>query len=233
VLVRGLLDLLFPPVCAVCHRVDAYPLCGRCREVFRLIRPPVCQRCGRPLRGPPDLVFTCVPCRRRRTYFRCARAAGIYDGPLRDAIHALKFGGCRAMARPLGSLVAEVVASDPRIRPDAVVPVPLHRTRQRERGYNQAELLAVEVGDRLGIPVRAVLARIRETPAQVGLGRDERRANVRGAFAVRGQMAGARVLLVDDVLSTGSTAVECARALRQAGAQEVAVAAVAMAVLDY
>ncbi len=234
VLLRGLLDLLFPPACAVCREAGHYPLCPRCRSAFRLIRPPVCQRCGRPLRGPPDLIFTCVPCRRRRTSFVCARAAGIYDGALREAVHALKFGGCRAMARPLGEMVAEVVASDARMRADVVVPVPLHRRRLRERGFNQAELLADEVARRLGLPSRpGALERVRETPAQVGLGKEDRRVNVRGAFVARDGVAGARVLLVDDVLSTGSTAVECARALRTAGAAAVTVAAVAMAVLDF
>ncbi|MDR7507537.1 MAG: ComF family protein, partial [Armatimonadota bacterium] len=204
-LLRGLLDLLFPAVCSVCREAGEYPLCSRCRAAFRLIRPPVCQRCGRPLRGPPDLVFTCIPCRHRRTYFRCARARGIYDGPLRDAVCALKFGRCRAMARPLGEMVAEVVGSDPRMEADVVVPVPLHRRRLRERGFNQAELLAVEAGRLLGLPVRSsALTRVRESPPQVGLGRDERRANVRGAFAAGDGVAGVRVLLVDDVLSTGS-----------------------------
>ncbi|HLE77835.1 MAG TPA: double zinc ribbon domain-containing protein, partial [bacterium] len=87
-LLRGVVDLLFPPACQVCRTPGPDVLCRVCADRFRLIRPPVCMRCGRPLRGPPDLVFTCVPCRRRRLYFSQARAVGIYDGTLRDAVHA-------------------------------------------------------------------------------------------------------------------------------------------------
>lgn len=231
-LLRGLVDVLFPPTCQVCQTRGDFPLCAGCRAGFPLIRPPVCQKCGRPLRGPPDLVFTCVPCRHRRTYFTCARAVGIYDGPLRGAIHAVKFGGCRAMAGPLGRLMAEVVATDSRMYADLVVPVPLHPRRLRERGFNQAELLAEEVGCYLDVPVwSTALARVKETATQVGLGRAHRRANVRGAFEAATRVEADCVLLVDDVVSTGFTAVECARALRAAGTREVVVAAAAMAVL--
>jgi len=231
-LLRGLVDVLFPPVCQVCRASGDFPLCPKCRAGIPLIRPPVCQKCGKPLRGPPDLVFTCVPCRHRRTYFTCARAAGIYDGPLRDAIHALKFGRCRALAGPLGRLMAEVVATDPRLRADLVVPVPLSPRRLQERGFNQAELLATEVAGSLNIPVDAgLLARVRETASQTRLSKDERRANVRAAFEAGCVPQVGRVLLVDDVVSTGATVVECARALRHSGVCEVVVASAALAVL--
>lgn len=197
-----------------------------------LIRPPVCRRCGKPLRGAPDLVFTCIPCRHRRTSFSCARAAGIYDGPLRDAIHALKFGRCQALAEPLGRLMAEVAATDSRLRADLVVPVPLHPRRRRERGFNQAELLADEMAAYLRLPVQAdLLRRARPTKSQIELSRGARRDNVRAAFAADGRCGPGRVLLVDDVMSTGFTAGECARTLRAAGAREVAVVTAALAVL--
>ncbi len=231
-LLRGLVDVLFPPVCQVCRASGDFPLCPRCRAGISLIRPPVCQKCGKPLRGPSDLVFTCIPCRHRRAYFACARAAGVYDGLLRDAIHALKFGGCQALAEPLGRLIGEVAATDSRLRADVVVPVPLHPRRLRERGFNQAELLAAEVAAYLNLPMHGdVLRRVRETAPQTGLGRTDRRSNVRAAFAAREGLRGRRVMLVDDVMSTGTTVAECARALRATGAREVVVATAAMAVL--
>lgn len=231
-LLRGLVDVLFPPVCQVCRASGEFPLCPRCRAGISLIRPPVCQKCGKPLRGPPDLVFTCIPCRHRRSYFTCARAAGVYDGPLRDAIHALKFGGCRAMAGPLGRLMAEVAATDPRLRADIVAPVPLHPKRLRARGFNQAELLAAEVAGYLNIPIRAdALGRVRVTASQTALSRDERRANVRAAFEAVHLLQVGRVLLVDDVMSTGATAMECARALRHSGVPEVVMVSAALTVL--
>src|SRR5207245_1863729 len=195
------------PACQVCRASGDFALCCGCRTGFPLIRPPVCQKCGRPLRGPADLIFTCIPCRHRRTYFACARAAGVYDGPLREAIHALKFGRRQAMAGPLGRLIAEVVATDPRMRVDLVVPVPLHSARLRDRGFNQAELLAVEVADYLNIPLNPrALQRVRATPPQTGLGRKDRRANVRDAFVARTPLDAASVLVVGGVVSTGAAA---------------------------
>jgi len=231
-LLRGLADLFFPPACQVCDALGDFPLCSRCRAEIPLIRPPVCRKCGRPLRGPPDLIFTCIPCRHRRTYFSCARAAGVYEGPLRDAIHALKFGRCQALAAPLGRLMAEVVATDPRMHADLIVPVPLHPRRLRERGFNQAELLAAEVSRYLNVPLNpGALRRVRLTDSQTALSRDDRRANVRAAFGTATSLAARRVLLVDDVVSTGATAAECARALRRGGVDEVAVVSAALAVL--
>lgn len=230
---RGLLELVFPPACQVCRNGGTFPLCATCRCAFRLVRPPVCQKCGKPLQGQPDLLFTCIPCRHRRLYFAAARAAGIYDGTLRDAIHALKFRSGRALAAPLGSLMAACAAGARLPAAQLVIPVPLHRRRLRERGYNQSELLAAEVSDRLGLPVRSdVLLRRQTTEAQSALTLEERRANVRGAFIAARALDGQTVLLVDDVLSTGFTASECARVLRQAGAGQVIVLTAAIAVLD-
>jgi ComF family protein len=230
---RGLLDLVFPPACQVCWGTRTFPLCPACLSTFRLVRPPICQKCGKPLRGPDDLEFTCIPCRHRKLHFVAARAAGIYDGTLREAIHALKFRGRRALAVPLGALMAEHVTGARLPTAHVVIPVPLHYRRLRERGYNQSELLAAEVSRHLRLPVRSdVLVRRQATEAQSGLTLEVRRANVRGAFATVRSLAGQTVLLVDDVLSTGFTASECARVLRQAGAAQVVVLTAAIAVLD-
>lgn len=222
---QAVLDLLFPPRCQVCGAPDGFPLCGKCWRSFPRLSAPVCQVCGRPLRGPPDLVFTCVRCRHRRDPVR-VRAFGRYEGRLRDAVHALKYRGRLALAEPLGRGLAEVVAADPVLSSaDAAVPVPLHPRRHARRGFNQAE----ELARYLGRPVRTALVRVRDTPSQTELDEDERRRNVRGAFAVRGSVRGLRVVLVDDVVTTGSTLAECAAVLRAAGAAHVGAVAVAMA----
>ncbi len=229
---QAVLDLVFPPRCQVCGAADAFPLCGECWARFPRISWPVCDVCGRPLRGPPDLVFTCVPCRRRREPLR-VRAFGRYDGPLREAVHALKYRGKLGLVEPLGRGLAEVAAQDPRLSGvDAIVPVPLHPRREGQRGFNQAEELARVVSVQLGRPVRKALVRVRDTPSQTELDEDQRRRNVREAFAVRGRVDGLRLLLVDDVVTTGSTLGECAAILRRAGAEDVYAVAVAMVVPD-
>jgi len=232
-LLRGIVDLFFPPACLVCRTPGPDALCRSCTDSFRLIRPPVCDRCGRPLRGPPDLLFICMFCRRRHLHFRHARAVGIYDGPLRDAVHALKFRRRAELGEPLGRLMADLAAADPVLRGcDLVVPIPLHVDRLAERGFNQAEVLAQEVAVALDRPLASrVLTRVRATQAQSVLLLPERRANVRGAFAAA-PVSVRRVLLVDDVLSTGFTAAACAQALRGAGAHEVVVLTLARSVLE-
>lgn len=232
-LLRGVVDLLFPPACQVCRTPGAAVLCRACVERFRLIHPPVCERCGKPLRGPPDLDFTCIPCRHRRLYFKQARAVGVYEGTLRDAVHSLKFKGRAALSGPLGRMMADVAARDRVLCAcDVVIPVPLHPARRAERGFNQAEVLAQEVAAALQRPLAPhAVARARATLAQSGLPLPERRANVRRAFTAA-PLTVRRVLLIDDVLSTGFTAGECARALRAAGAGEVVVLTLARSVLE-
>jgi ComF family protein len=150
---------------------------------------------------------------------------GPYDGPLRVAIHELKYRGRRRVAARLAERIAAEPVSRGVLTQDVVlVPVPLHPRRKRERGFNQAELLASELGRRLLLPVRAsALVRRLDTPSQTGLTALERRRNVKDAFAVRGraQVAGRVVVLVDDVVTTGATLRACARALHAAGASEV------------
>ncbi|HEV8352780.1 MAG TPA: ComF family protein [bacterium] len=229
---RGILDVLFPPACQVCRTPGQDVLCRICMERIRLIRAPVCERCGKPLRGPPDLIFTCLKCQGRRLSFRRARAAGIYDGAMREAIHALKFAGRSALAGPLGAVMAESATQWRADPPEAIVPVPLHAVRRRERGFNQAELLAQPVAEALSRPLTpGALTRVRPTDAQSGLDADERRRNVRRAFAAGVPLDGG-ILLIDDVFSTGCTVNECARALRAAGAGYVDVLTLAHAVLE-
>lgn len=235
------LDLLYPALCPVCAlrlgtgRRD--PLCGACWAGIERIGPPGCGTCGVPfalfegaVALPPGVAVECGACIADPPAYDYARAAAHYRGPLREALHALKFRGRRALGQPLGDLLVECCAL-PRPGLDAIVPVPLAATRERERGFNQAGLLAQRLAPALGAPIRARwLVRVRSTPPQSDLGAEERKANVRGAFAAAPDVAGHHVLIVDDVLTTGATVAECARALRAAGARTIGVVTVARVV---
>jgi ComF family protein len=146
----------------------------------------------------------------------------VYDGPARQLVHRLKFEGLLALAAPMGSLMA-VASLEHRIPVDLVVPVPLHGMRRRLRGFNQSELLARAIADRTGLPIdTSALRTARSTPPQLQADdRTLRETNVRGAFQCVAPLNGHRVLLVDDVLTTGATARECARVLKAAGAASV------------
>ncbi len=244
--VTALLDLVFPPFCPVCQRRLGEgrrdPLCGVCWESLDRIAPPYCRVCGLPFVRLPALEVAptlgaghlCGLCRRRPPPFAYARAAVRYGEVAREAVHALKFGGRRALAAPLGDLVAEIAADAlPAGAPDLLAPVPLHPRRERERGFNQAFLLARRVGDAWRVPVCAdVLTRTLATRPQTELTAKARRGNVRGAFALRRPelVAGRHVVLVDDIFTTGSTVTACARCLREGGASAVGVLTVARAI---
>ena len=233
---RALLDLLFPPRCAGCGRRGAW-LCAGCAGRLAPLAPPWCARCGIPLPGPRDGL--CPRCRADGPFaLDLARAAYAFREPVRAAIHRFKYEGERGRAAHLAGLIAgSHGASDLIAAGDAadvlLVPVPLDPARRRARGYNQAEELARELAELWGCPLSTALARTRETRPQVGLDRAGRRENVRGAFAWGGDpLAGRRVLLVDDVMTTGATAEECAAALKAAGARRVGLLTVARPVSD-
>ena len=175
----------------------------------------------------------CGMCRRAPPHFERAVAFGSYDGSLRELLHLLKYEGVRPVAGILGALLARSIAGAGLTeREFIVVAVPLHRSRRGQRGFNQAELLARAAARKLRGNWRIqadCLLRVRPTTSQTGLTRHQRRANLRGAFKVRNrtQVAGRDILLIDDVLTTGTTAAECARVLKRAGARQVYVATVA------
>ena len=178
-------------------------------------------------RSPLDEHGQCPLCRLGLTGFDGVYVYGSYEGALRKLIHLLKYQGIRPLAKTFGRFLARAV---PRERSfDVIVPMPLHWRRRWQRGFNQAELLAREVSKIWNVPVRNVARRKRATSPQAGLTNAKRRANVSGAFAVkRGtRLDGMRVLLVDDVLTTGASASACARALKRAGARDVTVLALA------
>jgi ComF family protein len=234
-LLRGLLDALFPPRCDVCDAelgtARRTSVCEPCLRAMPPLEPPWCDRCGVPV-GSASQTDCCSPCLHHPPRFSSARAAALYrpgrpglnpPTPLAVAIQRLKYARRRTLADALGQLLADRYPFAPAA---LLVPVPLHITRLRERGFNQAVLLARRLGVARGLAVQSrALVRTRATQAQPGLGAAARRANLAGAFAVRAgaAVAGREVVLVDDVLTTGATADACAAVLAAAGAARVDV----------
>jgi ComF family protein len=215
------LDLLFPPHCAACQRSGTI-LCPTCLAAMRPLSPPYCTHCNTPL----DASSVCKNCQYAPLRLSGLRVVSKYEGTLRASIHALKYAGNRRVAEPLGSLLAQAY-SRYGLRTDMIVPVPLHRERIQQRGYNQAFLLAQACSRHTNIPLNSsLIMRIRSTASQVHLGMRERQSNVAGAFScpptiTRGALRGHSILLIDDVCTTGATLEACAAPLFAAGAQAV------------
>lgn len=226
-LYAAFLDALFPPRCAGCGTWSHAVFCPECAVQLQPIAAPLCQCCGDPFDPLALAAPICARCRARPPHFEAARAAFDFDGPLRIAIHRLKYGQKSALAPRLAPFLADAIGADAHLnafKPHFLVPVPLHPARLRKRGFNQSFLLAGELSKLLGVPTRNLLRRTRNTPPQVGLKGKARLKNVSGAFAVsvsQGNWQHARILLIDDVFTTGSTLDEAAKTLRQAGASAV------------
>jgi ComF family protein len=224
--VRSLLDLFLPLRCAGCGR-GPWPFCAACADDIGTITPPLCRRCGRPWPGPVEHCRDCPGAE-----IDSARSAFLYEGPVRSALHRLKFSGWRTVAEALGAAMATVHTA----QVDVVTWVPLGPRRRAQRGYDQALALARVVGGRLGLPVAPLVRRVRDTDPQARRTASERRQAMRGAFSASGPGRARpppprRVLLVDDVLTTGATAAECASALLEAGvASSVALLTAARAI---
>lgn len=212
-----LADLLFPPRCLGCRRVDTW-LCADCLGQIPRIEPPFCTRCGDRVEGGE----ICARCQTSPLHISRIRSVAHFEGTVRHAMHHLKYRGHTALAEPLGGLLATYWARHP-APVDAVVPVPLHAARLRERGYNQAALLAREMARRLGLAVdERTLVRERPTAPQVGLTASQRKDNVHDAFrCLNDALVGKQVLLIDDVCTTGATLEACTLALQRKGACSV------------
>jgi ComF family protein len=209
-----LLDLLVPPRCVGCGSRDSW-LCRACAAELPRLPEQSCRVCAAPVTGP---VHRCASCYRAPPPVARVHAALRHDGVARQLVLGFKYRGGRHLVEPLAELLGPLVPDGV----DALVPVPLHDSRLRQRGFNQSELLARELARRSRRPLLgAALTRVRETPSQTGLSPTERVENVRGAFAATDRLDGRHVLLVDDVCTTGATLYACARTLKRAGAASV------------
>ncbi len=237
-LIRPLLDILFPPLCHICKTFipDAgdIHLCAGCREKLVPVDSPLCPVCGVSFATGSGIDHLCGACLSHSPSYTAARAAYAFGGPVQELVHRFKYGHKVHLCRPLALLTATHLAGfAAQAAADMVIPVPLHKKRLRWRGYNQAVLLGGVLAKEWRLPlVRRNLCRVRWTEPQVSLAAAERVQNVRGAFAVTdaASVAGRRVILVDDVFTTGSTVEECARTLKRAGAEAVFVVTAARAV---
>ena len=238
---------LLPSNCVLCGsslpHLSLVPICDACWVEFPPVSGSVCIRCGERLEpdNATQTSTTCRACRMAPPAFQRAVAYGVYEARMRDAIHAMKYGGIRSAAKPLGHLLAEAIG---RLEADApaemlVVPVPLHHSRHAQRGFNQARLLAMSALETLGtthpdwrlrLASKAVI-RMRPTTSQASLTPRKRRLNLRGAFRVADpkSVAGRHILVIDDIFTTGATARAMARELERAGAASVWIATLARA----
>lgn len=246
------LKAIFPPKCLVCGThyawqplvsklgtdhvsdVTAPYFCESCRKGFSPIASPYCSKCGLPFVSREGEDHTCSGCLLERRYFRKARAFGVYEGNLMEAIHLFKYGKKTSLSQPLSALARETFFQfwDSNSI-DLVISVPLHMKRLRERGFNQAHLLVRRWAKYEGIPLDGLtLSRRQWTEPQTNLSRAKRQKNIKGAFSVRHpeKIKDQKILLVDDVYTTGATVNECARVLTKAGAEFVDVLTLARAV---
>lgn len=226
----ALLNLVFPPTCVVCGRIGV-SLCDPCAQTALPVGENICRQCGR---IQVERVERCAPCRAQpATTLSMVRAAAVHVSPIRECVHSLKYENCPALARPLARyLVAafqkpewQTIAATI----DAVLPVPIHPERRAERGYNQAELLALHFCHVVGLHLETgLLQRTRHTRQQVGLNAQERQENVADAFQAAGSIHGKTALLIDDVYTTGATLHSCADAAMASGARAVYALALAL-----
>jgi ComF family protein len=238
----SLFSVLFPSDCHICSlpltNISRLPVCPECLEAMSRSQGLACEVCGERMfgfgLGSDEL---CGECLKEHPAFEKASAYGSYDGGLRELIHLLKYDRVRSAATVLGRMLAEAITDlRPHVAPAGtlLVPVPLHSSKLRSRGFNQSELIA-QAALKCNLDLRLlklrpqILKRVRATESQTGLTREQRRENIRGAFAVTSadEVRGRDILVVDDVLTTGTTVGECARVLRNAGAARVWVATVA------
>jgi len=236
-ILAGIADIIFPPCCVVCgetlQRHSSLSLCEKCIEGIRFISSPLCPRCGIPFSDAKGYDHLCGRCLTEEKPYALARSVGRYEGPILTAIHRFKYHGKTGIGKALGNIMADYASGIWEMGTfDLIIPVPLHIKRLRERGFNQAVILARELSKRFHVPLDfSSLKRVRFTPPQVGLGRQERSVNVKGAFSITTPqlLSGKKILLVDDVYTTGSTLVECSRVLVDANAEAVAVLTMARA----
>lgn len=223
--------MLFPiePYCIICNRrisSDRKRVCESCEKKIVKIMPPICKKCGRRLKKTINKEKgVCQDCSEQKFYFEEARAFGVYEGILRKLIYEFKYKGKKELSLFLGVKMFDVLQSFSWYSIDIIVPVPLYKKRENQRGYNQSLLLAKVLKGKTGIPISEDLIRIKNTEHQTVLSKIHRRQNLNDAFEVKNKKIfnGKTILLVDDVYTTGSTANNCAKSLKQAGASKIYV----------
>lgn len=216
------LELLYPQVCPFCGQISPEGICDRCRKKIVYIRSPRCMRCGKPVSD--DSQEFCEDCSDRESYITCGRNLWLHREPVAGALYRFKYHNRRNYGKVFAGELAVCYAEQlRRWKIEEIIPVPLHRSRRRKRGFNQAEILARGLADAAGIPVRTdVLFRVKKTSPQKRLGKRERQANLQGAFAVSREWNPRKnVVLIDDIYTTGATLNRAAKILKKAGAQNV------------
>lgn len=231
---NDLMNFIFASNCRVCENLlsglEEKYICKDCFSKIEFITPPYCDKCGKILIDSFKEIEKpiCRDCHSLKRHFYKARAVGIYEEALREGIHLLKFEKKVGIHKPLGDLLVRYLKEqqdDLIDRIDFVIPVPLHRKRLKSRGFNQAQLLCHYIEKHFNLPVNLDLKRIRFTPPQMNLRRQERLQNIKGAFEIKNKVAIAEkyILLVDDIFTTGATVDECSQVLLKAGAKQVSV----------
>ncbi|MEO0114038.1 MAG: ComF family protein [candidate division WOR-3 bacterium] len=219
-LAKAFADFLFPPICLACNQeIPAGLVCDRCLHQINRSTLGVCARCGFPL----GLQESCQHCKIKLSLPR-TRALGFYSHPLLPLIHAFKYQGKKSLAKIFGKALTGLINSDPILKQaDGLVPIPLHPARLRERGFNQAELLGIEIAKLTGIPLINALRRQRNTKSQTKLAITERISNMQGAFGVQDASViyQKKVILIDDVITTGATLASAAKTLFENGVSGV------------
>lgn len=223
---RGFKNALFPEnvTCDICGEElvadTRFCLCASCLEKMPFVGEHICLNCGVTIDNESDY---CIRCQNETHSFRLNRSPLIYENEAKDLVHALKFGKKKYIARTLGALMSDTYIKN-RMNAEIIVFVPMTASETKARSFNQAELIAYDIGKRLNIPVLPALEKVKDTSAQKELGGKERRENLAGAFVcVYNQVKDRKILLVDDVFTTGATAEECTKTLLKAKAREVNV----------
>lgn len=231
-LYQSFLDLLFPPACLLCrHALLKHGICDACSGGFEVLRPPSCTICGSTFATDAGENHPCGRCIKKKPPFDVAASLYLYKGDLSRAVWLLKYSKKSLLGSHLGGLMKNHRLNA--ISYDVIIAVPLHISRLRERGFNQSQLLAEGLGKGMSLDVdKYILERVRPTGSQAGMSSRERQANVRGAFSLRSgvDLSGKRILLIDDVYTTGATVKECSAVLKKAGAAVVNVLTLARVV---
>lgn len=222
-LLKRVLDVLYPPRCPVCGGILAdsrWMVCPECKGVFHPVTEHYCMKCGRPVKEQEEY---CKDCQGKVREFRRGRSVFLYNAQMKKSLMRYKYHGSREYGRYYAWQIYRYMGREIRNwNPDLIVPVPLHRRKRKLRGFNQSAELAVQAGKLLGIPVAEdVVIKKKETKAQKKLSADERKRNLKDAFEVQCALNGLKVLIVDDVYTTGSTVEALAAAMKEKGAAEV------------